>query len=145
MRVIQRPLRLSHNPIYIGPASCPIEETPLLKKTLACAAILWFAAGFIRINDAQAADLAKGKTLYERNCMVCHGPACDGKGRGAIHLNLELADFTKKNYWEHPKIDEKVLETIKAGVKGKMRPYNYLPPEDIQSIFLYVTEICKPK
>ncbi len=115
------------------------------KKTLACAAILCFSAGFIPLNGALGADLARGKELYQKSCMVCHGPSCDGKGRGAIHLNLQLADFTKHNYWEHPKIDEKVVETINTGVKGKMRPYNYLPPEDIESIVLYLTETCKPK
>jgi mono/diheme cytochrome c family protein len=144
MRVIQRPLRLSHNPIYIGPASCPIEETPLLKKTLACAAILWFAAGFIRINDAQAADLAKGKTLYEGRCLLCHGPKGDGRGQGAIALNPKPADYTKKKFWEDQNIEQKIAETVKAG-KGQMRASPDLSPDDIQSIILYMIQTFKPK
>jgi hypothetical protein len=75
--------------------------------------------------------------------MVCHGPKGDGKGRGAISLKLQLADFTTDKYWEHPKVDEKVEQTIQAGVKGKMRPYNYLSPQDVQSIVLYLNKIHK--
>lgn len=88
--------------------------------------------------------MAKGKTLYEKGCMVCHGPKGDGKGRGAISLKLQLADFTKKKYWEHPNIEEKVADTVKAGVKGKMRPYNFLSEDDVQSLVLYLTETYKP-
>jgi mono/diheme cytochrome c family protein len=144
MRVIQRPPKLLHNPIYIGPASCPIEETPLLKKALACAAILWFAAGFIRINDAQAADLAKGKTLYEGRCLLCHGPKGDGRGQGAIALNPKPADYTKKKFWEDQNIEQKIAETVKAG-KGQMRASPDLSPDDIQSIILYMIQTFKPK
>ena len=77
--------------------------------------------------------------------MVCHGPNGDGKGRGAKSLRLELADFTKDKYWEHPKIDEKVAQTVQTGVKGKMRPYNYLSAEDVQSVVLYLNYIHKSK
>ena len=137
--------KLLPGPLCIGPSCCRIEENPLLKKTLACAAILCFSTGFIRLNDALGADLAKGKTLYEKSCMVCHGPKGDGRGRGAIHLSLQLADFTKQKYWEHPKVDQKVVDTVKAGVKGRMRPYNYLSEDDVQSIVLYLTETFKPQ
>ncbi len=117
----------------------------MLKKTLVCAAILCFATSFVQLNVALAQDWAQGKTLYEKSCMVCHGPKGDGKGRGAKSLRLELADFSKDKYWEHPKIDEKVEQTIQAGVKGKMRPYNYLSPEDVQAIVLYLNHIHKPQ
>jgi|SRR5208282_6074259 len=143
--VIHRPSKLFHGPICIGPACCRIEENPMLKKTLACAAILCFSMGFIRLNDAQGADLAKGKELYEARCTLCHGPQGDGKGKAAISLKLELPDFTKKTYWENPNIEQKIAATIKDGVKGKMRPSPDLSPEDVQSIVLYITQAFRPK
>ncbi|MGO9553955.1 MAG: c-type cytochrome [Syntrophobacteraceae bacterium] len=115
----------------------------MLKKILVCAAILCFATSFVQLNGALGQDLEIGKILYQKSCMVCHGPKGDGKGRGAISLKLQLADFTKDKYWEHPKVDEKIEQTIQAGVKGKMRPYNYLSPEDVRSIVLYLNKIHK--
>jgi cytochrome c len=117
----------------------------MLKKTLACAAILCFSTGFIRLNGAQGADLAKGKALYEARCTLCHGPTGDGKGKGAISLKLELPDFTKKKFWEDPNIEQKTAATIKDGIKGKMRPSPDLSPEDVQSIVLYITQTFRPK
>jgi hypothetical protein len=73
--------KLLPGPLCIGPSCCRIEENPLLKKTLACAAILCFSMGFIRLNGALGADLAKGKEIYESRCTTCHGPAGDGKGQ----------------------------------------------------------------
>lgn len=116
----------------------------MLKKTLACAAILWFSTGFIRLNDAQAADSAKGKALYEERCMLCHGPKGDGRGQGAIALNPKPADYTKKKFWEDPNIEQKIAETVKAG-KGQMRASPDLSPDDIQSITLYMIQTFKPK
>ncbi len=115
-----------------------------MKKTLACAAILCFAAGSIGLNVAEGADLPKGKALYEERCLICHGPKGDGKGQGAIALNPKPADYTKKKFWEEPNIDQKITETIKVG-KGQMRPSPDLSPDDIQAIILYMTQTFKPK
>lgn len=115
-----------------------------MKKTLACAAILCFAMGSIRLNDAQGATVAKGKALYEERCILCHGPKGDGKGQGAIALNPKPADYTKKKFWEDPDIEKKVAQVTKDG-KGQMRPAPDLSPDDIQSIVLYMTQTFKPK
>jgi mono/diheme cytochrome c family protein len=114
-----------------------------LKKALACAAILCFVAGSIQIRDAQAADVAKGKALYEERCILCHGPKGDGKGQGAIALNPKPANYTQKKFWQEMN-DQKIAETIRNG-KGQMRANPDMSPDDIQSIILYMTQAFKPK
>ncbi len=67
-----------------------------MKKALGCAVIICLTTGLLLLNNAQGADLAKGKALYEERCVLCHGPKGDGKGQGAIALNPKPADYTKK-------------------------------------------------
>jgi mono/diheme cytochrome c family protein len=40
------------------------------------------------------ASLKEAKALYEKECAVCHGPKGDGKGAGAVALQVRPADFT---------------------------------------------------
>lgn len=122
----------------------PSQGDPQLsKKLFLCPVILCFAMGFIRLDSAGGADLARGKTLYEERCILCHGPKGDGKGQGAIALNPKPADYTKKKFWEEMN-EQKIAATIKAG-KGQMRASPDLSSGDVQSIILYMTQTFKPK
>ncbi len=38
--------------------------------------------------------LKDAKTVYEKECAICHGPKGDGKGAGAVALSEKPADFT---------------------------------------------------
>ena len=40
-------------------------------------------------------DVDEGRELYERHCMVCHGPAGKGDGPLADELKVRPADLTK--------------------------------------------------
>lgn len=40
-----------------------------------------------------SATIARGRTLYEKNCSVCHGVGADGKGPSAVGLVPPPADF----------------------------------------------------
>ncbi len=37
----------------------------------------------------------RGKALYERYCIFCHGPMGDGRGESAPYLDPKPRDFTK--------------------------------------------------
>ena len=41
------------------------------------------------------ASVAKGREIYSRNCLACHGTTGDGKGPVAARLGFTAGDFTK--------------------------------------------------
>lgn len=45
---------------------------------------------------AKEGDLQKGKSIYEKHCIECHGKQGKGDGLLAVNLNPKPADMTKK-------------------------------------------------
>lgn len=55
-------------------------------------------------------SIVKGKTLYEKHCVSCHGET--GKGKDNIP---DLTD----NFWIHGKSDGEIFHVITDGTKGQ--------------------------
>jgi mono/diheme cytochrome c family protein len=45
-------------------------------------------------------SFAEGKTLFEQECVICHGPEGKGDGRGARKLKVSPADLSNTNMWQ---------------------------------------------
>jgi mono/diheme cytochrome c family protein len=45
-------------------------------------------------------SIAEGKTLYEQECLICHGPEGKGDGRVARILDVSPADLSDTNIWQ---------------------------------------------
>jgi mono/diheme cytochrome c family protein len=43
---------------------------------------------------ASTASISQGKTIYDRNCLTCHGPTGQGDGAGAAYLNPRPAKLS---------------------------------------------------
>lgn len=92
---------------------------------------------FINENNVtvltDAADLEKGKQLYNVNCTPCHGP----DGGGTVGPNL-----TDK-YWIHGGGIKNVFKTITEGVpaKGMIAWKTLLTPKQIQQVASYVLSL----
>lgn len=56
-------------------------------------------------------NLARGKRLYEKYCLACHGP--QGKGDGATQFNPPVADLTSSEVLLKP--DSRLLKSIHEG------------------------------
>jgi len=76
------------------------------------------------------ATITEGKTIFNTNCTVCHGPA----GGGLIGPNLT------DDYWIHGGGIVNVFKTVKYGVpvKGMISWQNQLNPKQIQAVANYI-------
>ncbi len=59
-------------------------------------------------------DMAKGKGLFEKNCVSCHGAGGKGDGVAAASLNPKPRDLTDKTFMAGLK-DEQLISVIKKG------------------------------
>jgi mono/diheme cytochrome c family protein len=72
---------------------------------------------------ADAASIAAGRALYEKQCAGCHGDA--GKGDGAMgeELNPKPSNLADAD-WKHGPTDGEIYTVIRDGVKTTgMKPY----------------------
>jgi len=70
-----------------------------------------------------AESQAKAKTLYIRDCALCHGDTGNGKTDIATSMNLTLDDWTNPNTLAN-KPDSELFTIIRNGK-------NQMPPEDV--------------
>lgn len=79
-----------------------------MKTIVLLVAITTFLASFWTKDDELAKSMARGKEVYNNNCIVCHM----GKGEGVDKLNPPLAnsDYLMKT-------PEKAMRAIKFGLQ----------------------------
>lgn len=69
-------------------------------------------------------NLERGKTIYVKRCLVCHGDKGDGQGPVAPYLNPRPRDFTLGSYKfrttgsGEPPTDEDLFRIVTRGVPG---------------------------
>ncbi|ULA58583.1 MAG: Cytochrome c domain-containing protein [Nitrospira sp.] len=59
-------------------------------------------------------DATKGKAVYERHCLACHGAGGRGDGPDAAGLTVPPANFHR--FKSFLKSDEELLRTIEHGI-----------------------------
>lgn len=91
-----------------------------------------------------AGDPIKGKVVFEKDCMVCHGP--DGKGTGEIGQSLipPAANYTSES--TRLKTDAELLHTIQEGRPGTaMRSFRKLglSKQEMRDVLAYVRVLSR--
>src|SRR5262245_30721022 len=88
---------------------------------------------------ADPAVVARGKTLFEINCRLCHGADLRGGDMGGVNLlrsNLVLTD-------QH---GELILPVVKGGRQGPgmpvMPPFPQIPDDDVKAIAEYIHAVA---
>ena len=64
-----------------------------------------------------AASVAAGKTLYEVNCVACHGAEGKGDGPGSVALDPKPRDLSSSKY-KYGDTDQIVFVSISKGLPG---------------------------
>jgi mono/diheme cytochrome c family protein len=97
---------------------------------------IWIAPA--RSAEGQA---AKGRPLYERYCLSCHGPEGRGDGPLGLHLNPPAANFHKPE--SRNKSDEALLKVIREGhSESAMASWRgELLDEELQDVLAYIRKL----
>ncbi len=117
-----------------GPSSAEEYEYQMAKAEEAKEAFLARQANKVDENNVTILEdeneLALGKTIYETNCVACHGAA----GEGGVGPNMT------DDYWIHGGGIKNVFKTIKNGVpeKGMIAWSTQLRPADMQRVASYI-------
>ncbi|ULA64321.1 MAG: Cytochrome c oxidase polypeptide II [Nitrospira sp.] len=119
-----------------------------MNKALVCMGIAAFAIlapWLLGVNSpvahAAAGDVGKGKAVYEKNCVLCHGP--QGRGDGPVGKTVipPAADFTSAA--SKKKSDAELLATIENGrpSTAMVAWKGQLSKEEIQDVLAYVNRL----
>ena len=99
-------------------------------------------------TQADAAAFQRGKKIYSRLCVNCHGVGARGDGPIGRELKRPAMDLLKKNFWliswgpgaESEK--QALARLVKYGVPGtSMAGHETLSSQEIADIVAYVQQI----
>ena len=95
---------------------------------------------------ADAASIAAGKTVYDKNCANCHGKTGLGDGMMGAELNPKPSNLTDAD-WKHGDTDGEIFLVIKDGAKGTgMKAFNSkLTEHQIWDVVNYVRSLGPAK
>jgi len=86
--------------------------------------------------------IAKGKALFEKNCISCHGPAGHGDGPSAGTMNPRPRNFTSPDGWTNGFDLSAIFRTISTGVQNtSMSPFDYLSKQNRMALAHYVQSL----
>jgi len=122
-----------------------MKPAPLVRGLAATLVVLSVAAAAVTYRSASAAqskgNAALGKTIFTKNCVVCH--KADGTGGMKLTGN-PTPNWTDKKVWADPKraTDDYFRDCIANGkVKSGMVAWGksgQLKPADIENVIAYI-------
>lgn len=89
--------------------------------------------------SADAAPLARGRALYAKHCLACHGPSGQGDGSAGRDLDPQPSDLSQPEVTE--KTDAQLFRQITRG-RRPMPSFQKLPDDDRWQIVHYVRALA---
>jgi mono/diheme cytochrome c family protein len=104
------------------------------------------ALGFLIWIQAAAdtgGDALKGKPIYEKNCLLCHGPQGRGDGHMGKTLSPPAANFASPESMH--KSDAELLKVIREGHAGTAMTAwkGSLSEQEFQDLLAYVRQLSR--
>ncbi len=114
------------------------EKTALIVPLLFCAFLLNLTTMTGRVVHAIDGDAQRGRIVYEKHCLPCHGAQGKGDGQFGRVTSPPAADFTSAR--SKKKTDAQLLATIEQGrPPTAMEGWKgQLPDSEIQDVLTYV-------
>jgi len=96
-----------------------------------------------RLASAEARD--RGRELYLRHCVLCHGASADGRGVRREGLGAEPADFTSHE-WRRRMTPRRVLHAIREGRRGTpMAAWPGFSDDEAWDLVAYLLSVAEPR
>jgi mono/diheme cytochrome c family protein len=84
----------------------------------------------------------KGKDLFEKNCVQCHGESGRGDGPAAVTMNPRPRNLAGANGWTNGYDLPAIFRTLSLGVSGtSMAAFDYLAKKDRMALAHYVQSL----
>ena len=112
--------------------------TPLIAALLVIVSVVNVPMTASLFAQEYPADVSRGKVIYERHCMTCHGPRGFGDGPNALLLTITPANFHRPGSFM--KSDETLLRMIEhGGVFSPMHSWRgRLTDGEMQDVLAYI-------
>lgn len=105
---------------------------------MSLAAVLFFLGP---VGKGVGGEAAKGRPLYERHCLLCHGP--EGRGDGPIGMRIDPPAVNFHDSSSRNKSDRQLYEALTEGHRGSAMPAwkKELSEEELRDILSYIRKL----
>jgi mono/diheme cytochrome c family protein len=94
------------------------------------------------LMEPSAQLIARGKDLFENNCVACHGLRGNGDGPAASTMSPRPRNFTGADGWKNGYHAPGIFKTLSEGIGGtSMSPFDYLSRKDRMALVHYVQSL----
>lgn len=110
---------------------------------------------FLRVNATAEGEgdferFTQGRNVYERNCIICHGPKGDGNGEMSPTLSPKPRSFREGMFkfrttpFGKLPTDDDLRHTIRTGLSGTaMGMFEQLPADDLTNVIEYLKSFSR--
>ncbi len=100
--------------------------------------------------DSESKLVERGKTVFEQECVVCHGESGKGDGTAAYLLYPKPRDFTLGSFKVRstpsgePPTDQDIFNSISNGLPGSAMPaFSSIPESDRKALVQYLKNLAE--